>query len=327
MAQSRLTSTLSYSVCLMLIPMFSGVAARQPFWFTAIPAVITSVAAAVLLKPIGPVQRLVYADSLFMIVNNMAYTLILAYTLDLGARREWLLSSIERLQRQALETASLRLKALSIADPLTGISNRRQFEEDLDRIWHECLTDQRPLGMLIIDIDHFKLYNDRQGHPAGDACLKQVAALISQVSQADKGLAARLGGEEFGVLLPSGSLEDAWRLAERIRAEVSQAGMPHDHAPSRHVTVSVGVASLVPQPGVDLISLFATADKALYAAKRAGRNRVVGPRGDRTGPAHARPAPERGKTRHGLIPAGALPSGTMPPHDRGACSFRPRLFL
>jgi GGDEF domain-containing protein len=253
--------------------------------------VITSVAAAVLLKPIGPVQRLVYADSLFMIVNNMAYTLILAYTLDLGARREWLLSSIERLQRQALETASLRLKALSIADPLTGISNRRQFEEDLDRIWHECLTDQRPLGMLIIDIDHFKLYNDRQGHPAGDACLKQVAALISQVSQADKGLAARLGGEEFGV------------------------------------TVSVGVASLVPQPGVDLISLFATADKALYAAKRAGRNRVVGPRGDRTGPAHARPAPERGKTRHGLIPAGALPSGTMPPHDRGACSFRPRLFL
>lgn len=297
MAQSRLTSTLSYTVSLMLIPMFSGVAARQPFWFTALPAVVTSVAAAMLLKPIGPVQRLVYADSLFMIVNNMAYTLILAYTLELGARREWLLSYIERLQRQALEAASQRLKALSIADPLTGICNRRQFEDDLDRIWHECMADQRPLGMLIIDIDHFKLYNDRQGHPAGDVCLKEVAALISQIAQTDKGLAARLGGEEFGVLLPAGNLPDAWRLAERIRAGISQACLPHDYAPSRHVTVSVGVASLVPQAGMDRISLFATADKALYEAKRAGRNRVVGPAA----------APEHAPWPRGLRPNAVKP--------------------
>lgn len=276
-SHSHLTSALCYSVSLMLIPMFSAVGARQPFWFTCLPAVIASVAAAMLLQPQGATQAVVYRDSLFMIVNNMAYTLILSYTLEHGSRKEWLLARIDGLQRDALLAASLRLKALSVVDPLTGISNRRQFEDDLDRIWRECLQDQRHLGMLIIDVDHFKLYNDRQGHLAGDDCLKQVAELISQTAQTHKGLAARLGGEEFGVLLPGGTLEQARNLAERIRHAVSQADMPHDYSPSRHVTVSIGVASITPQEGMDRVSLFATADKALYEAKRTGRNRVMGP--------------------------------------------------
>ncbi|MBI5924348.1 MAG: GGDEF domain-containing protein [Aquabacterium sp.] len=276
-SKSQLTSTLSYSVCLMLIPMFSGVAARQPFWFTCVPSVITSLAVALMLKPVGPVQEIVYGDNLFMIVNNMVYTLILAYTLEHGLRKEWLLARIDGIQRDALLAASQRLKALSVVDPLTGICNRRQFEDDLDRIWGECLDDQRPLGMLIIDVDHFKLYNDKLGHLAGDECLKLVAALISKTAQADKGIAARLGGEEFGVLLPGGSLNEALKLAERIRLTISQACIAHDYAPSRHVTVSIGVASLIPQDGMDRISLFATADKALYEAKRTGRNKVLGP--------------------------------------------------
>lgn len=276
-SHSHLTSALCYSVSLMLIPMFSAVGARQPLWFTCLPAVITSVAVATLLQPVGPAQAVVYRDSLFMIINNTAYTLILAYTLEHGSRKEWLLARIDGLQRDALLAASQRLKALSVVDPLTGICNRRQFEDDLDRIWGECLQDQRHLGMLIIDVDHFKLYNDKQGHLAGDDCLKRVAGLISQTAQAHKGLAARLGGEEFGVLLPSGTLEQARNLAERIRHAVSQADMPHDYSPSRHVTVSIGVASVTPQIGMDRVSLFATADKALYEAKRAGRNRVMGP--------------------------------------------------
>lgn len=276
-SKSQLTSTLSYSVCLMLIPMFSGVAARQPFWFTCVPSVITSLAVALLLKPVGPVQEVVYGDNLFMIVNNMVYTLILAYTLEHGLRKEWLLARIDGLQRDALLAASQRLKALSVVDPLTGICNRRQFEDDLDRIWGECLEDQRPLGMLIIDVDHFKLYNDKLGHLAGDECLKLVATLISKTAQADKGLAARLGGEEFGVLMPGGPLGEALQLAERIRLTISQASIAHDYAPSRHVTVSIGVASLIPQDGMDRVSLFATADKALYEAKRTGRNKVLGP--------------------------------------------------
>lgn len=294
-SKSQLTSTLAYSICLMLIPMFSGVAARQPFWFTCIPSLITSAAVALLLKPIGPTQEIVYTDNLFMIVNNMVYTLILAYTLDHGARKAWLLSRIDSIQRNALLAASQRLRALSVVDPLTGICNRRQFEDDLDRIWGECLADQRPLGMLIIDVDHFKLYNDKLGHLAGDECLKLVATLMSQTAQADRGLAARLGGEEFGVLLPGGTLRDALQLAERIRSTISQACIAHDYAPSRHVTVSIGVASLIPQEGMDRISLFATADKALYEAKRTGRNRVLGPKGV--------DAPQRVSVRPSVDPA------------------------
>ncbi|WP_052162297.1 diguanylate cyclase domain-containing protein [Aquabacterium sp. NJ1] len=289
-SHSHLTSALCYSVSLMLIPMFSAVGARQPLWFTCFPAVITSVAVATLLQPVGPAQAVVYRDSLFMVINNTAYTLILAYTLEHGSRKEWLLARIDGLQRDALLAASQRLKTLSVVDPLTGICNRRQFEDDLDRIWGECLQDQRHLGMLIIDVDHFKLYNDKQGHLAGDDCLKQVAGLISQTAQAHKGLAARLGGEEFGVLLPGGTLEQARNLAERIRHAVSQAGIPHDYSPSRHVTVSIGVASVTPQEGMDRVSLFATADKALYEAKRAGRNRVMGPNQADTGPRRNTPS-------------------------------------
>lgn len=277
LSQSHLTSTLSYAVCLMLIPMFSGVGSRQPFWFTFVPAVITSVAAAVLLQPVGPVQRIVYGDSLFMIVNNMAYILILAYTLEHGTRKEWLLARIDGIQRDALMAASQRLKTLAVVDPLTGVSNRRQFDDDLQRIWRECEQDQRSLGLLIIDVDHFKPYNDQLGHLAGDECLRQVAGLISETAQADKALVARLGGEEFGVLLPGGGLEAASQLAERIRLAVSHADIPHDFVPSRHVTISLGVASVVPRPGMDRMALFASADKALYEAKRAGRNRVVAP--------------------------------------------------
>lgn len=297
LSHSQLTSTLAYASCLMLVPMFTGVGARQPFWFTCVPAVITSLAAALMFKPVGPIQELVYADSLFMIINNMAYTLVLAYTLEHGSRKEWLLARIDGIQRDALLAASQRLKALSVVDPLTGICNRRQFEDDLDRIWDECQEDQRPLGMLIIDVDHFKLYNDKQGHLAGDACLKQVATLITQTAQADKGLAARLGGEEFGVLMPGGRIEEALALAERIRAAVSGATIAHDYAPSRHVTVSIGVASITPQSGMDRVSLFATADKALYEAKRAGRNQVMGPQQP---PHHGRLAAHAGKGAAGL---------------------------
>ncbi len=297
LSHSQLTSTLAYASCLMLVPMFTGVGARQPFWFTCVPAVMTSLAAALMFKPVGPVQELVYADSLFMIINNMAYTLVLAYTLEHGSRKEWLLARIDGIQRDALMAASQRMKALSVVDPLTGICNRRQFEDDLERIWEECQEDQRPLGMLIIDVDHFKLYNDRQGHLAGDDCLKQVATLISQTAQADKGLAARLGGEEFGVLLPGGRINEALALAERIRATVSGATIAHDYAPSRHVTVSVGVASITPQQGVDRVSLFASADQALYEAKRAGRNLVMGPQQTNH---HGRPAARIGTGSAGL---------------------------
>lgn len=168
LSQSLQLSALSFATSLALIPLFAGVGARQPFWFTCVPAVMTCLGSIFLLKPVGATQNLVFHDSVLMIVNNTAFTLILAYTLEYGARRNWLLSNVERLQRQELMAATQRLHELSTQDPLTGISNRRQFDNDFERLSDKCMQDERPLAMLLIDVDFFKLYNDGYGHSAGD---------------------------------------------------------------------------------------------------------------------------------------------------------------
>ncbi|MBC7699413.1 diguanylate cyclase, partial [Aquabacterium sp.] len=278
LSQSTHLTAIACSVCLVLIPMFSGVGARQPFWFTCVPAVITCVAASLFLHPVGDLQKLVFLDTMLMIVNNTSYTLILAYMLEYGSRKEWLLSHIERYQRQSLVTATERLHEMSILDPLTGICNRRQFEEDFQRLWLDSLYSGKPLAMLIIDVDFFKLFNDGYGHPMGDRCLKQVAAAISQTAQEGLGLTARLGGEEFGILLPGANAKQATELGERVCAAVRNAAIEHrfSQVPGHpKVTVSVGAASVVAQKRVNRRTLFAMADDALYQAKHAGRNRVA----------------------------------------------------
>lgn len=278
LSQSEQLTALAFSVCLALIPMFSGVAARQPFWFTCVPAVITCAAAALLLHPHDAQQKLVAIDSVMMIVTNTVFTLILSYTLERGARKEWLLSHIERLQGEALLAATRSLHELSMLDPLTGICNRRQFEDDLRHIWAESEQDHRPVSLLIIDVDFFKLYNDGYGHPVGDRCLKQVAAAIGQTAQASRGLAARLGGEEFGILLPGANAEQALQVGERVCAAVRQAAIEHRYsqvAGQSVVTVSVGVASTQADPSTNRRALLAQADDALYRAKKDGRNRVA----------------------------------------------------
>lgn len=276
LSQSRQTTALSFCLSLVLVPMFSGVGARQPFWFTCVPAVITIAAVGALFKPVGPEQTVVFQQSIFQIINITCYTLILAYTLDYGARKAWLLSHIERLQNTALRHSTRALRRLSLLDPLTGVCNRRQFESDFERIWHDGLKDCRPVAMLIVDVDFFKLYNDGYGHPAGDRCLKQVASALGAAAHEFKGLVARLGGEEFGILLPSGDAQKAVALGERVCAAVRQMGIEHRHSKAgEHVTVSVGAASLVPDSNTNRRSLLSAADDALYRAKTTGRNRVV----------------------------------------------------
>jgi diguanylate cyclase (GGDEF)-like protein len=278
LSQSQQTIALAFSVCLVLIPMFAGVGARQPFWFTCVPSLITCVAVSWLLKPVGTEQLLVYADSLLAIATNTMFTLILAYTLEHGSRKAWLLTQIEQIQGEALQKATRNLHDLSMLDPLTGICNRRQFEEDFQRIWADSLRDGKPLSMLMIDVDFFKRYNDSHGHTMGDSCLKQLASTIHQMALTCKGLTARLGGEEFGVLLPGAPAEQARQLGEHICAAVRQRGIEHrqSEVPGQHaVTVSIGVASLVPGHDTDPRLLLAMADGALYQAKNRGRNRVA----------------------------------------------------
>ena len=178
--------------------------------------------------------------------------------------------------RQHLQTLrQLRMiKRLGVIDPLTDIANRRGFNERLEIEWAHAIRDKSTLSMLMIDIDHFKRYNDTYGHPQGDVLLQTIAAIFHQTLVRSTDFAARWGGEEFTVLLPGTNTDGALKIAERIRSDVERTAVPRADGSDTHVTISIGVYSQSPQPG-DLANDFVTgADKALYAAKNSGRNKV-----------------------------------------------------
>ena len=174
-----------------------------------------------------------------------------------------------------LERANQRLEQLSTLDGLTGIPNHRHFQERLDMEWRRARREKKPLALLMIDIDLFKLLNDARGHLAGDECLRQIAQALTKCLRRPGDVVARYGGEEFAVILPGLELEKGKVLAERARAAVEGLGIAHPASPvGRFVTTSVGVASMVPDQMNTSDTLVAAADRALYRAKQKGRNRV-----------------------------------------------------
>ncbi|CAA7613364.1 Response regulator containing a CheY-like receiver domain and a GGDEF domain [Magnetospirillum sp. LM-5] len=171
--------------------------------------------------------------------------------------------------------AQMALQSLAVKDGLTGLANRLSFDEKIEAEWLHNKREGTPLSVLLIDVDHFKLYNDTYGHQKGDACLKAVAQAIGAQVFRQGDLAARYGGEEFVVVLPNTDPDAAKAVAERIRHAVEILALPHGASlTSDHVTLSVGVASTVPGDSGSHDTLVAAADAALYQAKHAGRNRV-----------------------------------------------------
>jgi diguanylate cyclase (GGDEF)-like protein/PAS domain S-box-containing protein len=188
---------------------------------------------------------------------------------------------LESLNTQ-LQEQSDQLRAQVFIDGLTGIANRRRFDEALRAEWRGCRRHGRPLALLMIDIDHFKLYNDHYGHQAGDTCLQAVAATLKQRLGRSHDLAARYGGEEFVCLLPDCDLAGANAKAEELRLAVTQLGLPHEVSPTApHVTISVGVAVWLPAGDIGPERLIADSDAALYAAKNSGRDRIWSAKPDR----------------------------------------------
>lgn len=177
-----------------------------------------------------------------------------------------------------LERSKQALIHRSLHDALTGIWNRRAFDEKLERMWDEATDTGDVLALLLLDIDAFKTYNDTYGHLAGDACLERVANAIHRAVGED-GMTARYGGEEFAVLLRPRHARQPKEIAERIRQAVLKLNIAHEtYTPLRKVSVSIGVAEYAPTPSGDKTDLIAAADQALYQAKQSGRNRVsVGP--------------------------------------------------
>ncbi len=174
----------------------------------------------------------------------------------------------------ALEEA-IMLRSLAVIDPLTGLFNRRHFEDTVSREWLRGFAAQKPLSLFIVDVDHFKKYNDTYGHPAGDACLRAVAGALRIGARRVGDVLARIGGEEFVLLLPGTKMADALEVSDRIREAIALLELPHSASPLGTVTISMGV-SLVPDPMAEtLASAMARADAALYRAKQHGRDCVV----------------------------------------------------
>jgi len=174
-----------------------------------------------------------------------------------------------------LKLANRKLERMSMSDGLTGIANRRCFDDRLHSDWKRLAASGESLALLLADADAFKPLNDASGHLYGDECLRELARVCEGFVESDHDLVARFGGEELILLLPGRSVEQARDIAERLRTAVEAAAMPHPDSPvSAHVTISIGVSSVVPDATQPPELLVALADRALYAAKLQGRNCV-----------------------------------------------------
>ncbi|ETR77799.1 diguanylate cyclase [Afipia sp. P52-10] len=178
-------------------------------------------------------------------------------------------------REQELLNLNSKLSVLASVDPLSGLANRRGFDTRLNYEWARAEQEDGQLAMVMIDIDHFKLYNDTYGHLDGDACLTRVGGLLQRIANETNGFSARYGGEEFAMLLPGVASEELNRIGEYVRAGIEALGLPHTASPGGCITVSVGVALTKPVSGQTPLDLIEAADAALYMAKRRGRNTVV----------------------------------------------------
>lgn len=212
-------------------------------------------------KPVNKVELLARVRSALRLKQEM----------DRRKEREEELLTVTR----QLEGANKVLQRLSFVDGLTGVANRRYFDDALKKEWRRANRLNKPLSLIMVDIDFFKRFNDTYGHQAGDDCLKAVASVLSVCFRRAGDLVARYGGEEFTVIMPVTELKDAEMLAEKAREKIELLKIRHDRSEtSEYVTISLGVASIIPDCKASEVDIVAAADGALYQAKHEGRNRA-----------------------------------------------------
>lgn len=195
---------------------------------------------------------------------------VLIITSAVGA---FVYQGVERQLRTSFLERGL-LGEMVARDGLTGLKNRGAFDDDYARLWQQATRDRRSLALLLIDVDHFKAYNDRYGHQAGDRALRHVAQVTQRFARRPLDIAARYGGEEFLVALYDLGAEYVREIAEELREAIQALGIPHDDSPAGVVTASIGVSIVSPRPGRSPAGAVQLADEALYAAKRGGRNGI-----------------------------------------------------
>jgi diguanylate cyclase (GGDEF)-like protein len=198
------------------------------------------------------------------------------FLIERSLRQNYLQSRMLSLENRDLEESNLKLQYLSAIDGLTQIANRRSLDRNLSIEWQRALRKREPIGFIMADIDHFKIFNDTYGHQAGDECLRTVATSLKDGARRPGDIVARYGGEEFALVLTDSSAEQAAIVAEQMREKLMNVIIKYKKNDPTHVTASFGVASMVPGSGqATPEALILAADQAMYQAKRSGRNRVV----------------------------------------------------
>jgi len=202
--------------------------------------------------------------------------LIGTFLIERSLRQNYLQSRLLSLENRDLEESNLTLQYLSAIDGLTRIANRRSLDRSLAIEWQRARRKREPVGFIMADIDHFKVFNDTYGHQAGDECLRIVASLIKDHARRPGDLAARYGGEEFALVLTNSTAEQAGIIAEQMRKKIMETTIKYENSVLTNITASFGVASMVPGQGqASPDALILEADQAMYRAKKSGRNRVA----------------------------------------------------
>ena len=205
----------------------------------------------------APAEVVQYQCALMLAVTTLAA--VFDYTLEHSQRTAF-------LQRRTLEEIGRH-------DALTGLQNRRAFDEAISMLWQQGMRDRQPFGLLLLDVEHFKHFNDHYGHQAGDRCLQRIAYLLAKAVQSPADLVARYGGEEFVLLLSDTDTRGAILVAQNILQTLRETRIPHATSEKQHISVSLGIGSMIPNPQTPPESLLAATDVALYAAKAKGRDR------------------------------------------------------
>jgi diguanylate cyclase (GGDEF)-like protein len=224
-----------------------------------------------LISPLVPINCTGMATTIFVITALV--TLSANYRLEKNVIANYLNLLLKSLHQFEMREANRHLKNIARKDPLTGLTSRREFEAEFERTWEEAINSLSSYTVLMIDIDHLKSFNDRYGRPAGDECLRQVARAIEMQTRSKIDVVARLGGEEFCVLLANATARQAQMAAERIQLAVEQLAIPHEAiGEGAVITISIGAASAIARLCDNGQQVLAAADSALHEAKRSGKN-------------------------------------------------------